>query len=211
MTNKNTTLYNEVTFYPAFIKDMLNAKKEVIIYSPFISKYRADFFRKILHKLKRKNIHVFIFTRPIIEHEEYMREDIKSAIRDYEKLGAHVTYIEGFIHEKVALIDRKIVWEGSLNILSQKSSKELMIRIASEDFAVRVLSSLGLNQKLMKRYRAKGLSHNLKLNLGQKIKIFLFEPIVMVINWSLRAVFQVMILLLKGFFTSFNILNVILR
>jgi hypothetical protein len=33
-------LYNEETFYRAFTRDVLAAKKEVIIYSPFVSKYR---------------------------------------------------------------------------------------------------------------------------------------------------------------------------
>lgn len=209
--NKTTNLFNEITFYPALIKDMIDAEKEVIIYSPFISKYRADFFRKTLIKLKRKNVHVFIFTRPIEEHEEYVQEEIESAIKDYKELGAQVVFLGGSIHEKVAIIDRKIAWEGSLNILSQKSSKELMMRIEDESITAQILSNLGLNQKLITGYRLKCSPHDLKLNLGQKIKIFLIEPILKLIKWSLFAVFQVMIVLLKGFFAIFSILDVILR
>jgi uncharacterized protein YydD (DUF2326 family) len=98
MPNEITNLYNEMTFYPAFINDMLKAEEEVIIYSPFISKYRANFFKRTLLRLKQKNVHVFIFTRPVLEHEEYVQEEIISAIQDYKELGAHITYIEGFIH-----------------------------------------------------------------------------------------------------------------
>lgn len=69
-------LYNEKTFYPAFVKDLLEAKKEVIIYCPFISKYRSEFFRHIFEKLKYRNIAVFIFTRSLEEHEILMRNEI---------------------------------------------------------------------------------------------------------------------------------------
>jgi phosphatidylserine/phosphatidylglycerophosphate/cardiolipin synthase-like enzyme len=188
---------------------MLKAEKEVIIYSPFISKYRADFFKKTLLKLKQNNIHVFIFTRPIREHEEYMQEEIRSAIQDYKELGAHVTYIEGSIHEKVAIIDRKILWEGSLNILSQKSSKELMVRMEDEDIAGQILANLDLNQKLIKGYRLKSQPHDLKLDFGQRIKILLIKPALLTIKWSLKAVFQVIVLLLKGILTVFSIVEVI--
>ena len=211
MTNEITNLFNEMTFYPAFINDMLKAENEVIIYSPFISKYRADFFKKTLLRLKRKNVYVFIFTRPILEHEEYAQEEVKSAIQNYEELGVHVTYIQGSIHEKVAVIDRKIVWEGSLNILSQKVSKELMMRFADEDFAAQILSHLELNQKLINRYKVNGLPHGLKLDFGQKIKIFLIEPVACVIKWSLTAILKIMIVLLRGFLAIFSIVGAILR
>lgn len=118
------SLYNEKTFYRSFIKDMLNADKEVIIYSPFISKFRSDFFNKTMKKLRRRNIDVFIFTRPIEEHEYFMQSEIKCALSDYEEMGATIFYLPGSIHEKVAIIDRKILWEGSLNILSQRTSRE---------------------------------------------------------------------------------------
>ena len=211
MTNKITSLYNEVTFYPAFINDMLKAEKEVIIYSPFISKYRADFFKKTLSKLKRRNIDVFVFTRPIEEHEEYIQGEVRSAIQLYKEFGAQVTFLEGSIHEKVAIIDRKTLWAGSLNILSQKSSKEMMMRIANENSAAQVLSSLALNQQLIKVYKINGLPHGLKLDFGQKIKIFLIEPTTCVIKWSLAAILRIMIVLLRGFMAIFNIVGVILR
>jgi hypothetical protein len=65
---------------------MLEAEKEVIIYCPFISKFRSDFFRQTLLKLRKKNVDVFIFTRPLEEHECLMRSEISCALKDYEEL-----------------------------------------------------------------------------------------------------------------------------
>ena len=39
------------------------------------------------------------------------------------------------MHEKIAVIDSRIVWVGSLNILSHKNASEIMMRIESTDFA----------------------------------------------------------------------------
>lgn len=44
-------LFNERTFYSAFVRDMMKAEKEVVIYCPFISKYRSEFFKNTLERL----------------------------------------------------------------------------------------------------------------------------------------------------------------
>lgn len=146
-------LYNEQTFYKAFVEDILNARKEIIIYSPFVTKFRSDFFSDTFKKLRKRNICVFIFTRPLEEHDYLMRTEIKCALRDYEELGACITYLPGYIHAKIAVIDREILWEGSLNILSQRESKEIMRRIEDEDSAKQIMSYLGLNKELAEKYK----------------------------------------------------------
>ena len=51
-------------------------------------------------------------------------------------------------HRKLAIIDRKILWEGSLNILSQNHSRELMRRIENEEITVETFNFLGLKKFL---------------------------------------------------------------
>ena len=202
-------LFNEKTFYHVFVKDMLEAEREVIIYSPFVSKFRSDFFRKTMEKLKRRNVNVFIFTRPLEEHDLLMRSEITCALREYEEAGASIFYLEGHIHEKVAIIDRKILWEGSLNILSQRTSREIMRRIPYEDSALEIIKYLGLGKKLAEDYKLKyeKLCHNLidksQWNSKQKLRVFLLGLSIPLIIWWLLAASRVMILLLK----SIDILN----
>jgi phosphatidylserine/phosphatidylglycerophosphate/cardiolipin synthase-like enzyme len=145
-------LFSEKTFYKAFVEDMLNAKKEIVIYCPFVTKFRCEFFSDTLKKLRKRNICIFIFTRPLEEQEYFARTEIKCALRDYEELGVCVICLPGYIHAKTAIIDRKILWEGSLNILSQRQSKEMMRRIADEDSAKQIMSYLGLNKPLAEGY-----------------------------------------------------------
>jgi len=194
-------IHNEKTFYPALLKDMYNAENEVIIYSPFISKYRADFFREPLSKLKRRNINVFIFTRHVEEHEKYIQNEVRQALEVYKKLGVHIIYLSGSIHQKIAIIDRKILWEGSMNILSQRSSREIMKRIANEDSVRQIMSHLKLTEKLA----IKAKTGNPNLGILTSLR----QAFISVVRWSLFTFYRVLIIVLKSVLAVFNILDAI--
>lgn len=197
-------LFNEKTFYRAFIQDMLEAEKEVIIYSPFISKFRSEFFSDTLRKLRKRNIAVFIFTRPLEEHDHFMRSEISCALKDYEEMGADIFYLSGSIHEKVAIIDRRILWEGSLNILSQRTSKEMMRRIHDEKETMQVMSYLELSKKLAEGYKNKyeRLYRNLVVNKKDdyrlKVKVCFAGAIVPILGWLFFSGIKIITLSLKS-------------
>jgi phosphatidylserine/phosphatidylglycerophosphate/cardiolipin synthase-like enzyme len=202
--SRKLDLYNERTFYPAFVRDMLKAEKEVVIYCPFISKYRAEFFKNSLEKLRHRNIAVFIFTRPIEEHELLTRNEIKAALCDYEELGACIVHLPGFIHSKAAIIDREIVWDGSLNILSQRSSKESMRRTQDKDIATQMIDHLGLNRKIAEGYKYqyerlyRGLVEKSKFKVALKIKAgSVVRSVAKIMRGILFAIPRAIILLLK--------------
>lgn len=210
-------LFNEKTFYRAFIRDMLEAKKEVIIYSPFVTKFRSEFFKSTLEKLRIKNIAVFIITRPFEEQDRLMRAEVSCALKDYEELGVCICYLEGLIHQKVAIIDREILWEGSMNILSQRNSKEIMRRISDDFSAIQVMSYLGLNKKIAEGYKFqyerlyRNLVENSKYNFMVKIKTFLTEIVVPRLTRWPFAVSKAMIFILRGFKALIELINFIIR
>jgi len=210
-------LFNEKSFYQAFTKDMLTAKKEVIIYSPFVSKFRSEFFRRTLTELRKRNIPVFIFTRPLEEHDYFMKAEISCALNDYEESGAYVTYLTGFVHEKLAIIDREILWEGSLNILSQRQSREMMRRISDEAMTQETMSYLGLNKKLAEGYKYQyerlyqNTVKNIKENRTAKIKVFFTGALIPSILWCLFAIPKVIVVLLKGVKLIFSLVGFLFR
>lgn len=126
-----SNLFDERTFYKQFIKDLLSAKEEVIIESPYITIKRLKMLMPTFEKLKRSNVKIFILTKSPDEHDVYMDEQAEIGIRYFENNGIQVLIVNGGHHRKLAMIDRKIMWEGSLNILSQSYSKEFMRRINS--------------------------------------------------------------------------------
>ncbi len=138
-------LYDETTFYNRFSQDLLEAKEEVIIESPFMTISRLNMFKSIFEKLIKRNVEIFIITRYPKEHDQYMSEQAEAVIHYFEALGTQVLLCEGH-HRKLGIIDRKVVWKGSLNILSQTHSREFMEREENKEKAGTLFKFLKYNQ-----------------------------------------------------------------
>jgi phosphatidylserine/phosphatidylglycerophosphate/cardiolipin synthase-like enzyme len=146
-TNAFTSrLFDEKSFYTSFIRDLSNCKQEVIIESPFISLNRMKYLLPVFEKLIRRNISVFVMTRDPSILEEPLSSYSEEIIRQFEILGVQVLATSNQHHRKLAILDRKILWEGSLNILSQTKSREIMRRIEGEGHAQEMFDFLRLEQ-----------------------------------------------------------------
>lgn len=142
----SSELHNERTFYAAFVKDLKSCKKEVIIESPFITTSRMNAFRDIFNELIGKEVKVYIITRDPKVHSVNMAFQAEAEIQVLEQSGIQALTVLGNHHRKLAILDRKILWEGSLNILSQNNSHEIMRRIKSEELATEMFNFLKLNR-----------------------------------------------------------------
>ncbi|MDE2025033.1 MAG: hypothetical protein KGJ07_00905 [Patescibacteria group bacterium] len=125
----NSSLFDEKTFYQAFLDDLSHSYQEVIIESPFITTSRMKTFDRVFQNLVKKDVKIFIITRDPKEHDGGYEVQSEDAIRWCEEIGIQILLCSGNHHRKLAMIDRKILWEGSLNILSQSNSREIMRRI----------------------------------------------------------------------------------
>jgi phosphatidylserine/phosphatidylglycerophosphate/cardiolipin synthase-like enzyme len=135
-------LYDETTFYQQFRHDLLRSTSEVVIESPFIARERARTLYPVFEQLINRGVQVYVVTRDPREHSKTMEEQSEAEICRFEALGVQVLLCTGNHHRKLAIIDRKILWEGSLNILSQAKSREIMRRIESKKAATEMFSFL---------------------------------------------------------------------
>lgn len=131
----SSTLYDETTFYQKFMKDLQNCNEEVIIESPYITSARMKRLYPIFEQLVKRRVKVYIVTRKPKEHDYSLEEQSEYEIQRFERLGVQVLLCAGNHHRKLVILDRMILWEGSLNILSQNHSREIMRRIPDERFA----------------------------------------------------------------------------
>lgn len=140
-----STLYDQDTFYKAFVRDLLHSKNEIIIESPFITAKRMNALLPVLAKLRSRGVNVIVNTRSPNEHDgDYYYQAI-SAISDMQELGIVVLYTIGH-HRKLAILDRKIVYEGSLNILSFNDSCEIMRKITSRKAAKQLCKFIAIDR-----------------------------------------------------------------
>jgi phosphatidylserine/phosphatidylglycerophosphate/cardiolipin synthase-like enzyme len=124
-------LYDQKGFYPAFLRDLSGAVSEVIIESPFISHKRINALYPSFRAAAKRGVVIVINTRHPSEHDPDYAPQVARAITELQDLGVNVLFTGGH-HRKLAIIDRHILWEGSLNILSQGDSCEIMRRIMSD-------------------------------------------------------------------------------
>ena len=143
--HSNNNLYDQNSFYAAFIKDIKHSKKRVIIESPFITTKRINQLSPILSRLIRRGVAVVINTKPVEEQNVLLRNMAHDGIATLQDIGVQVIITAGH-HRKLAIIDDDIIWEGSLNILSQNDSCEIMRRIHSEQMVSQMLSFLNLDR-----------------------------------------------------------------
>lgn len=138
----SSRLFDNETFYKSFTSDLRYARQRVYIESPFITKRRIDELLPVFERLRRRGIAVTINTRCPDEHDgEYIRQ-ASDGIQAMQELGVKVLYTVKH-HRKLAVID-DVLWEGSLNILSQNDSCEIMRRIKSRSLVMEMVRFLGL-------------------------------------------------------------------
>lgn len=120
-------LFDNSTFYKSFMRDITSSKHSVYIESPFITIRRMSQLLPILAKARSKGVHITINTRCPNEHEGKYANQASCAVLRLQEMGIDVLYTVKH-HRKLAIVDDRILWEGSLNILSQNDSCELMRR-----------------------------------------------------------------------------------
>ena len=128
----HSKLYDETTFYSQFLKDLKGCKKEIIIESPYITTTRMFSFIRSFENLIGKKVKIYVITRNPDDHDLTMKVQAEQEIKKLETIGVQVILSAEYSHRKLAILDRKILYEGSLNILSQTCSREIMRRIDSE-------------------------------------------------------------------------------
>ena len=143
--HSNNNLYDQNSFYDAFIKDIKHSKTRVIIESPFITTKRINQLNPIIRRLISRGVAVVINTKPVEEQNALLRNMAYEGIAKLQDIGVRVIVTAGH-HRKLAIIDDDIIWEGSLNILSQNDSCEIMRRISSKQMTSQMLRFLNLDR-----------------------------------------------------------------
>jgi superfamily I DNA and/or RNA helicase/ssDNA-binding Zn-finger/Zn-ribbon topoisomerase 1 len=139
--------YSDQEFWPAFHNDLAHTQKELIIFSPFLTSERFSKLHLIFTELIANGVKIYVITLAPNEQPAVMQGS-KEVITKLKELGVTVKFRQA-MHEKIALIDRKVKWIGSLNILSHNSKKEYMERIEGESASNELFDKFNLDDLLI--------------------------------------------------------------
>jgi hypothetical protein len=128
-------IFNQSTFNAAIEADFANAKETILIFSGFVTPSRVAKLGDLLRLKIAQGVKVRCVTRPPKLNGTMDPARSKSALDALERIKC-VVDCRARIHEKVVLIDKEIVWHGSLNVLSHTHrTDESMTRVVNTGLA----------------------------------------------------------------------------
>jgi len=140
-------------FFQSLEEDLSKAEKEVIIFSPYVKepgkrdpKY-FQVFGKLLN-IAEKGVKVKIVIKPGQE-KNLTREDKENFKKGRIEVWARDT------HAKAVLIDGKILYLGSLNVLSYWEKEDIMVKLSGLEWGPGILPRL-FTSRTMNKLRPPG-------------------------------------------------------
>ena len=127
-------VFNSASFDRAFARDVGGARESIAIFSGFVSVRRVLELQGLLGKAKASGVRIRCVSKPPKKNSH----DPASGTEAFDLLERAGCVVDGRdrAHEKVLIIDGRIVWHGSLNVLSfAQVTDEIMSRIVSPQFA----------------------------------------------------------------------------
>lgn len=138
-------IYDKRSFFPIYSQDLEWAKQSILIVSPFVTQKRVIELLQILREPLARKIKVTVITRPTEDFTGKFKNTFEESVRSMATAGITIIF-KRKIHQKFALIDQKIVWHGSINLLSFGYSEESVMRIVSAGIASELTESLAIEK-----------------------------------------------------------------
>ncbi|MCH1941253.1 TOTE conflict system archaeo-eukaryotic primase domain-containing protein [Holdemania massiliensis] len=132
------SIYDIENYFEVYKNDLLSAKNEIIISSPTISNQKVEEFIGLLYEKQLNGLKVVVVTwKP----DEYNFGDSNYWMQLHERMrnaGFKMNLVDEFC-ERYCIIDKEIVWYGSLNFLGKEDVEDNLMRVRSESIAAELL------------------------------------------------------------------------
>lgn len=132
-------IFGNRNFLPVYYNDLKNAEKEIVIVSPFVTKRRVLQMLQFMGAALANKINLVVVTRPVTDFKD---KPALEDIFDLLKAACVELVFKSNIHQKFAVIDQRIVWYGSINLLSFGRAEESIMRLESTNVANELMRSI---------------------------------------------------------------------
>jgi superfamily II DNA or RNA helicase len=133
-TDSVEIIFNKSSFLPVFANDITAAKREALIVSPFVTRRRALHMLPLLEAAVKNGVRTIVVTRPPEDLKEKDGSALRETLKALGNSGVRLAF-RSKIHQKFAVIDQKIVWYGSINLLGYGDAEESLMRLESANIA----------------------------------------------------------------------------
>jgi hypothetical protein len=130
-------IHDEHSFYKALRKDLAGAMSSVWMWAPWTTN-RLGQVLPLLQDAVQRGVNVTVFVRG--DHDQTMRHPTAQAwLRRLVDAVPRVVRVHD-MHQKIVIIDERVVFTGSLNPLSHNRTRDVMVVQQGHNFARKLLS-----------------------------------------------------------------------
>lgn len=136
------TIYDSANYAETFERDLVEANKEIVISSPSLRHEKVNRFVELLKTRQEAGVRVTVFTTEPQEigYEEAM--EMRFSIDTLRENGIEVRPVRNQ-RERFAVIDRKLIWHGGMNLLGRTDEYDNLIRVENDQAAEELLAHTG--------------------------------------------------------------------
>lgn len=142
-------IYDFENYLEVFDKDLQQAKKEIIISSPQMNRKKVYKLISLLWERQEAGVKVTIVTwHP--DYYKYGKSEVRMELLEKLRNAGFVIQLMEEACEHFALVDREIVWYGSMNFLSKEDMEDNLMRVVSKEIAAEIMEmTFGGGKELM--------------------------------------------------------------
>jgi superfamily II DNA or RNA helicase len=135
---KANAIFDIETYADIYWRDISEAKQEVIISSPRLNTEKIKRIISVLSENQKMGVKVTIVTwHP--DSYKYGRDEVRMNLLEMlRRAGVEIRLVEDNC-EHFAVIDKEIVWYGSVNLLSKEDAEDNLMRVCSKEIAAELL------------------------------------------------------------------------
>lgn len=122
--------YDSETYYDSFRKDVINAREEVLISSPYVSSAGVERLTRICVSMVNTGVGIKLITYPSSRYTEDVKERIEIIHGKLISAGVQIKYCD-YISSRYAVIDKETLWYGSMNLVSTVKEDDDEMRIVN--------------------------------------------------------------------------------
>lgn len=127
-------IYDNESYVEVYEKDLLEANKDIVISSPGINEKKVNRIIELIQERQGAGVSVTVITLRAESYPENRVEKTRQLIKQLLDMGIKVNQVPA-MHEHYAIVDKEIVWYGSMNLLSGEKEDDNLMRVVSKEIA----------------------------------------------------------------------------
>ena len=132
------SIFDSQNYFDIFGEDVISAAGSVVISSPSFSYKKVNWLCSESDQLLQRGVSIVILTIAPEDYPEDGRDQHKSHIEHLISAGVNVITRHKY-RERFAIIDKSLVWYGSMTLLSNEKEDDSMMRINNPAIAEELL------------------------------------------------------------------------